>query len=82
MSKKIPMIVIPGKLTTQYGRSPSYRRIWLAAADARFPADQLENGRWLADPADVAAAFGLSDDVRPTTNVSAIAETLGMTVAA
>jgi hypothetical protein len=62
MAKKIPLIAIPEELTTQYGRSPSYRKIWLAAADARFPADHLENGRWLADPADVAAAFGLNDE--------------------
>ena len=61
MAKKIPLISIPGALTAQDGRSPSYRKIWLAAADARFPAEQLDNGRWLADPAEVAAAFKLDE---------------------
>ena len=62
MSKLIPLIAIPRVLVTRYGRSPSRRKIWEAAADARFSAEQLENGRWLADPAEVAAAFGLNDE--------------------
>jgi hypothetical protein len=43
----------------RYGRSPAYRKIWQGAVDARFPAHQGENGRYLASADDVAEAFGL-----------------------
>jgi hypothetical protein len=43
----------------RYGKSPTYRKIWEAAVDARFLANQLENGRYTADPDHVAEAFGM-----------------------
>ena len=64
MSEKIPLAAIPRALMARYGKSPAYRKVWEGAVDARFPTDQLENGRYAADPDDVAEAFGLSE---PTT---------------
>jgi hypothetical protein len=57
------LTAIPNELMSRYGRTPSYEKIRKAAIDARLPAVQAKNGRWQADPADVAELFELTEPV-------------------
>jgi hypothetical protein len=61
IERKRDLIAVREKLQQNYGRSPSYGQIWLAAANGKIPARRV--GRtWEVDDADlpaVAAHFGL-----------------------
>jgi hypothetical protein len=64
MNTRIPLTKLGRRLAALTGqRAPSYRSLYVAALDAKIPAEQQPNGRWDVDDADVpqiAEAFGLS----------------------
>jgi hypothetical protein len=64
-------LALPGitkPLKDMYGDTPSYSRLWMAAASGRIPAERLPTGRWLVRVADlpaIAEHFGLIEPQQP-----------------
>ena len=64
MSDRRPIIELPRILNEAGFESATYRQLYLAAVNGRFPAKRASNGRWSFDVADlpeIAEAMGLCD---------------------
>lgn len=53
MANRLPLPELPGVLIEAGYETPTYRTLYEAARDRRYPAQRGKGGRWTFDPQDI-----------------------------